>query len=447
MSTKRIHFGAPSAGSPAPRRTAHPAAAAFSWPPREDEVRGCEIVDVDNDTGEPVLTDDALQEAAPEPVFFDPPPPRAPEPSGPVEFVPVDPKAAGNFRTDDTRRDPAEAFARVLGSAPSAAKSPKPREERRRASLAVFGGILCALLSYLDYRTLDKPLIPGSDEPSVAELPEPARAPLPRLTTAPSLEAAADRVPTVKPTAPLEVAPPHGEVTHAALRVVESDRAERTVRDAPTLRAAAADAGADVRTAVIKSRPLEIDAAPQVVTATHAGVDDVDRFDASAARTDDEDPAAASLPAGAPDAEDAGDDDEAAPPAADFPSESREPEATSTRRNPTIPTLTDEERIRSTLMQFRTAYAQLNAQNARRVWPTVDTVALSRAFRSLRSQDLLFEHCDLDVQGKEASAACRGLATYVPRIGSQKPRTDRREWNFTLKKIEDQWAITAAHVR
>jgi hypothetical protein len=104
----------------------------------------------------------------------------------------------------------------------------------------------------------------------------------------------------------------------------------------------------------------------------------------------------------------------------------------------------DEADIRTTLTRFRTAYSQLNARAAREVWPSVDARALERAFQGLKSQDLRFDSCSLTVEGARAKAACKGRATYVPRIGDQSPRGASREWNFELRKTDERWTIASA---
>jgi hypothetical protein len=122
-------------------------------------------------------------------------------------------------------------------------------------------------------------------------------------------------------------------------------------------------------------------------------------------------------------------------------------------RNPTTtPTpppaaVAEQERITSTLTRFRRAYSQLDVDAARAVWPGVDARALGRAFKGLKSQEIQFDRCDLVVRDGEASAACRGRSTYVPRIGSQSPRTDERQWTFQLRKVDQQWTIQTAAFR
>lgn len=114
------------------------------------------------------------------------------------------------------------------------------------------------------------------------------------------------------------------------------------------------------------------------------------------------------------------------------------PPAIDTRPTP------DEAGIEATLDRYRTAYASLDAAAARSVWPSVDARALERAFGSLKSQGLDFDGCTTDVQGPEATSTCRGRTTYVPRIGSQRPRTEEHQWRFKLRKIDESWMIVSA---
>ncbi len=104
----------------------------------------------------------------------------------------------------------------------------------------------------------------------------------------------------------------------------------------------------------------------------------------------------------------------------------------------------DEDHIRAALTRWRTAYSELDAGAAREVWPSVDARALERAFQALKSQDLRFDRCDLTVHGGSAQAACTGRAVYVPRVGNQSPRATPREWTFELKKLDQRWTIASA---
>lgn len=103
--------------------------------------------------------------------------------------------------------------------------------------------------------------------------------------------------------------------------------------------------------------------------------------------------------------------------------------------------------VEDTLHRYADAYTRLDAGAARRVWPGVDERALARAFQALESQGLVFEHCDLDVAENDATAACRGRARYVPKVGSREPRIERRQWRFRLHKSEAGWQIVQAEAR
>jgi hypothetical protein len=103
--------------------------------------------------------------------------------------------------------------------------------------------------------------------------------------------------------------------------------------------------------------------------------------------------------------------------------------------------------IQETLHRYADAYARLDAGAARAVWPTVDQRALARAFEGLESQGLSFEHCDVTVAGGDATAACRGRARYVPKVGSRVPLVESRQWTFRLRKGDAGWQIMQAEAR
>ena len=114
---------------------------------------------------------------------------------------------------------------------------------------------------------------------------------------------------------------------------------------------------------------------------------------------------------------------------------------------PASPAMTprrDDTRIAQVLNQYARAYGSLDPDAAQAVWPGVDERALARAFASLESQDVTFDHCDIDVKGALAIASCRGTASYVGKVGSRQARTEPREWTFELKLHGDEWKIEKA---
>ncbi len=101
----------------------------------------------------------------------------------------------------------------------------------------------------------------------------------------------------------------------------------------------------------------------------------------------------------------------------------------------------DQQLVEDALQRYRSAYGRLNAQSAQAVYPTVNRVALARAFDSLESQSLTFDACDVEVSGVLAKAICHGTAHYVPKIGSRYPRAEPLVWSFELRKSDADWTI------
>jgi tetratricopeptide (TPR) repeat protein len=101
----------------------------------------------------------------------------------------------------------------------------------------------------------------------------------------------------------------------------------------------------------------------------------------------------------------------------------------------------DRELVEDALQRYRGAYGRLNVQSAQAVYPTVNRVALARAFDGLESQSLTFDSCDVDVRGILARAICHGTARYVPKIGSRYPHAEPLVWSFELRKSDDDWTI------
>jgi hypothetical protein len=101
----------------------------------------------------------------------------------------------------------------------------------------------------------------------------------------------------------------------------------------------------------------------------------------------------------------------------------------------------DRELVEDALQRYRGAYGRLNAQSAQAVYPTVNRVALARAFDGLESQSLTFDSCDVEVRGILARAICHGTARYVPKIGNRYPRTEPLVWSFELRKSNADWTI------
>ena len=103
--------------------------------------------------------------------------------------------------------------------------------------------------------------------------------------------------------------------------------------------------------------------------------------------------------------------------------------------------------ITAALGRLQVAYEQRDASLVKAVWPTVNEKALARAFEGLRSQSITFDRCWMNVFSASADVECRGVTTYVPRVGSQSQRTESRQWTFRVQKGDDRWVITSAEAR
>ena len=108
------------------------------------------------------------------------------------------------------------------------------------------------------------------------------------------------------------------------------------------------------------------------------------------------------------------------------------------------PVPSDDERVKSVLQRYRSAFERLDAHSAAAVWPAVNENALARAFDGLHSQALTFDVCYVRLEDDMAAATCRGSARYIPKIGSREPRIEPRVWRFTLRKSGSDWMIENA---
>jgi hypothetical protein len=102
--------------------------------------------------------------------------------------------------------------------------------------------------------------------------------------------------------------------------------------------------------------------------------------------------------------------------------------------------------VRATLDRYRNAFNQLDATEAKSIWPSLDEKTLHRAFNQLESQSIVFSKCDVDVSETKAMASCAGRVQFVPKVGSRTPRYENRNWNFSLRR-ERYWTIVSVLMR
>jgi hypothetical protein len=97
--------------------------------------------------------------------------------------------------------------------------------------------------------------------------------------------------------------------------------------------------------------------------------------------------------------------------------------------------------VMSTVREYTQAYGAMDVSAAAAVWPSVDRRALSRAFATLKSQQLEFANCEVTIFDTSATARCRGKLEYVRKVGDPTPRTGHQEWLFKMRKLGDEWII------
>jgi hypothetical protein len=84
---------------------------------------------------------------------------------------------------------------------------------------------------------------------------------------------------------------------------------------------------------------------------------------------------------------------------------------------PPEPQRTDETPlVRSVLSQYEGAYSTLDVSAAKRVWPSLDTYALARAFGGLQMQRISLGDCRVSLNGPAARADCRGSTCARPTV-------------------------------
>jgi len=108
----------------------------------------------------------------------------------------------------------------------------------------------------------------------------------------------------------------------------------------------------------------------------------------------------------------------------------------------------DRAAIGGVLDQYRESYNSLDATSASTIWQGLDTRALQRAFSTLSSQDVSFDRCDVTVvSDARATAVCRGVLSYVQKIGDGAQQQRRLSWTIDFQRTADRWLIAGVTAR
>lgn len=96
--------------------------------------------------------------------------------------------------------------------------------------------------------------------------------------------------------------------------------------------------------------------------------------------------------------------------------------------------------IKDALQQYATALESLDAEQVKKVQPTVDVEGLRRAFREMRELKVAIDSVKvLSIDGAVARVSCRVLQTLTPKAGTRQTSTVTRV--FRLRKQEAVWLI------
>ena len=99
-----------------------------------------------------------------------------------------------------------------------------------------------------------------------------------------------------------------------------------------------------------------------------------------------------------------------------------------------------EQAVRDALLQYSTALESLDADQVKKIHPSVDTEGLKRAFREMRELKVTIDSVKvLSSDSSTARVSCRVTQALTPRAGSRQNSTVTRV--MRLKRQEAAWLI------
>jgi hypothetical protein len=96
--------------------------------------------------------------------------------------------------------------------------------------------------------------------------------------------------------------------------------------------------------------------------------------------------------------------------------------------------------VRDALTQYSTALESLDADQVKKIHPSVDSEGLKRAFREMRELKVTIDSIKvLSADGATARVSCRVTQALTPRVGTKQNNTVTRV--LRLRKQEAAWLI------
>jgi len=96
--------------------------------------------------------------------------------------------------------------------------------------------------------------------------------------------------------------------------------------------------------------------------------------------------------------------------------------------------------VRDALTQYSTALESLDAEQVKKIHPSVDSEGLKRAFREMRELKVTIDSVKvLSTDGSTARVSCRVTQALTPRVGTKQNNTVTRV--LRLRRQEAAWLI------
>lgn len=104
--------------------------------------------------------------------------------------------------------------------------------------------------------------------------------------------------------------------------------------------------------------------------------------------------------------------------------------------------------IERLLRAYEDAHDRRDAAAVAALWPTSDEAGLTRAFGSVKEQDLSFDQCTTtELTTDHGIVVCPGEIRYVRLVGGGTPQIRKAVWTISVARTSDHWSVQNVVVR
>lgn len=108
----------------------------------------------------------------------------------------------------------------------------------------------------------------------------------------------------------------------------------------------------------------------------------------------------------------------------------------------------DRSEINRLLRAYEDAHDRRDAAAVAALWPTTNADDLTRAFSSVKQQDLSFDHCTTtELTVDHGIVECPGEIRFVRQVGSDRLQVRRAVWTISVARTSDHWSVRNVVVR